>query len=189
MQEAIWYPCMSARTYPRFLRFTVIGCGLAILLVMHVSVRYLIMTLFGYVTFSGLAPVVPWLVLSGYLLLLGGAGLGTAVRRTGPFGLGLGTGLLILAVEPILSSRVWGDGCAVSANAAAGLVPDIIVSPMTMRVILHPWNGACSVTLYAPVIGLGIVLVGSSLWMGQIPDEVASRWMSLLNRHSRSRSG
>jgi hypothetical protein len=176
---------MSASIQPRVLRLTTLGCGLTLLLVLHVSVRYLVMTLFGYVTFEGLAPFVPWLVLGGYFLLLGGVAVATTVRQGRLSGLGLGAGFLIMMSEFVISSIVWGDGCEVSATVGPSLVSGWIIAPMTMRIVLLPWNGACTVTLFVPGILLGIAIVGIGLWLGEIPAKIASEWMSFLDNFPR----
>lgn len=173
---------MPASPSPRSLRLTAIGCGLAFLLVIHISMRYLIGTLFGFAEYRGLSPVIPFLALGVYVLLLGGVAV-SAIARRELAGLSLGTGLLILAVEPIASSFLWGDGCEVSAGAGASLLPEILVRQMGRVIVLFTWNGSCSVSLTTPVIGIGVAFVGIGLWAGEILDNFVARWVALLERY------
>lgn len=172
---------MSASTRSLHIRLLVISCLLSALLVIHVSLRYLAGTLFGFVTYRGLAPLVPFLILGLYMLLVGGLAVVAGVRY-GNTGLVMGTGLLILAVEPVVSSYLWGDGCEVSSTAGASLVPEIMVSPSRMVVVLHPWNGACSTSLTIALLGLGVAFLVSGLWMERLPDVVLSEWMTFIER-------
>lgn len=173
---------MSASTQSLPLRLVVISCLLSVLLVLHVSLRYLFGTLFGFVTYRGLAPLVPFLILGLYMILIVGLAVIAGIRR-GNAGLVIGTGLLVLAVEPVESSYLWGDGCEVSSAAEASLVPDITISTSRMVVVLHPWNGACSTSLTIVLIGLGVAFVGGGLWMGRLPDAVLSQWMTFIERY------
>lgn len=161
----------------RHFRLPVIGCGLFALVVIHVSLRYLFSTLFGFVTYRGLAPPVPFLALGAYMILLVGLAMMAAVRR-GNAGVVLGVGLLVLAVEPITSAYLWADGCEVSTNAGASLVPEMTVDGVAF--VLYSWNGACSTSLNTVLIGIGLLWVGSGLWTGSIPDVALARWMSLI---------
>jgi hypothetical protein len=171
---------MPVSRYYGLSRFTTAACLLSLLLVLHLSLRYLFGTLFGFVKYRGLAPVAPFVVLVlCTVLLVGVAGL-TAVRR-GVAGLALGAGLSVLAVEPFISSFVWGDGCEVSGTAQASLLPEIVGSGT--RLVLQPWNGSCSVTLTLPVIGLSTVFLGIGFWRGHLPEAALSRWMSSLEMH------
>ena len=164
----------------RSLRLTVVVCLLAGLLVGHVSVRYLIGTLFGFVTYRGLTPIAPWVVLLLYLLVLIGVAVRAAIRRGIP-GISLGLGLLLLAVEPLLSSFMWGDGCEVRGTSQASLIPEISVSGA--RVTLFAWNGSCSVSVTPAVIGISILLLGSGLWMGNLPETTLGRWTAFVDAY------
>lgn len=159
------------------LRIAVIGCSLFALLVLHVSLRYLVSALFGFVTYRGLAPTVPFLVLGLYVILLFVLA-GILAVRHGKSGVVLGTGLLLLAVEPVTSSFTWGDGCEVSGTAGASLLPEITVDGV--RLILYAWNGSCSASLTTVVIGVGGLLAGIGLWMGRLPDVTLTRWITLI---------
>lgn len=164
----------------RSLRLTVVVCLLSGLLVGHVSVRYLFGTLFGFVKYRGLAPVAPWVVLLLYLLLLIGVAVRATIRRGIP-GITLGLGLLLLAVEPLVSSFIWGDGCEAGSASQASLLPEISVSGA--RVTLFAWNGSCSVSVTPAIIGISILLLGSALWMGNLPETTHGRWTAFVDAY------
>lgn len=174
---------MSGPIRPRSLRLTVVACLLCGFLVGHVSLRYLFGTLSGFVKYRGLAPVAPWVVLLFYLLLLVGMAVFAAVRQ-GVAGTTLGSGLLLLAAEPLVSSFVWGDGCEVGSTARTSLVPEISVSGA--RIVLQPWNGSCSVSVTLAVIAIGLGLLGSGLWMGTLPEAALKRWTGFVEAYSPS---
>jgi len=164
---------MSTPIRSRSLRLTVVVCLVFGLLVGHLSIRYLFGTLFGFVTYRGLAPVAPWAVLLLYLLLLVGVAVGVTVRRGVP-GISLGLGLLLLAVEPLLSSFMWGDGCEVGGTSQASPIPE--VSASGARITLFVWNGSCSVSVTPAIIGISVLLLGSGLWLGNLPEMTLGRW-------------
>lgn len=170
-----------APVYPRRLRGAVLGCLLGALFVVHVVVRYLFGTLFGYVEYRGLAPVVPFVLLAGYGLLLAALAVG-AVRLWGfgSVGMPVGLGALLLALEPGSSAFLWGDGCEVAGRAGGSLLPK--VTGDGVAVVLHAWNGACAVSLNTAHVGVGLLLVGSGVWAGGIPDVLLRRWLRMLDR-------
>src|SRR6056297_2971857 len=112
----------------RHVRLAGVGCLLFGLLVVHTALRYLAAALFGYVTYRGLAPPVPWVITGIHLLLFVVLGVGVAMYRGKAGGL-LGGGLLLLSIEPLSSAFVWGDGCEVSRSAGATLVPEATIRP------------------------------------------------------------
>jgi hypothetical protein len=152
----------------------VVGCGLFALLAMHVSFRYALSATFGFAEYRGLAPLVPFLLLGVYMLLLGGAAAVSAVRR-GIAGFGMGAGLLAFAAEPVSSSFLWGDGCEVSNTVGGSLVPEVTVDGG--RIILYSWNGACSASLNTALLGLGLLVLGSGLWRDSLPGIAFARWL------------
>lgn len=167
-------------TRSRRLRLVVVGCGLFGLLVSHVSVRYLVSALFGFVTYRGLAPVVPFLVLGLYAVSVGALAVLVAARR-GRAGAVLGTGLLLLVVEPLTSSMLWGDGCEVGSATGTSLLPRTTVDGAA--VVVYAWNGACSASLNTVAIGLGLLSVGVGLWLGSLPEETLTRWLRLVEAY------
>jgi hypothetical protein len=169
---------MAASIRSRSLRLAVVACLLSGLLVGHVLVRYLFGTLFGFVKYRGLAPVAPWVVLLLYLLLLIGIAVWVAIQRDSP-GIPLSLGLLLLAVEPLASSFMWGDGCEVGSASQVSLIPEISVSGA--RVTLFAWNGACSVSITPAILGISILLLGSGLWMGNLPETTLRRWIAVVD--------
>jgi hypothetical protein len=176
---------MQATRFRR-LRLVVVGCGLFGLLVTHVSVRYLVSTLFGFVTYSGLAPVVPFLVLGLYSVPVGALAVLVAARR-GRAGAVLGTGYLLLVVEPLTSSLLWGDGCEVGSTAGVSLLPRTTMDGVA--VVVYAWNGACSASLNTLAIGIGLSSVGIGLWMGDLPEEALTRWLMLVETYWPSSTG
>lgn len=174
---------MPTTTRSRTIRLLVIGCGLFALLFSHVVLRYLTGTLFGFAEYRGLAPVVPFLLLGGYMLLLGVVATVVAVRR-GISGIGIGTGMLVFAIEPVSSMYLWGDGCEVGSTTGAALLPEVAVE--WPGVILYPWNGACSATLSTVLLGVGLLLVGSSLWRDNLPDVAFARSMNAIETSRRA---
>lgn len=162
------------------LRLAVIGCGLFGLLVVHVSLRYLFSALFGFVTYRGLNPILPVLVLGVYTVLLVALGVIAAVHR-GKSGIVLGTGSLLLAGEPLTSTFVWGDGCEVGGSAGSSLLPE--VTGDGAAVVVYAWNGSCSTSLNSVVIGVGVIVVGFGLWTGRLPDSTLARWMALVETY------
>lgn len=167
----------------RRLRLAVIGCGLFALLVVHVSLRYLIAASFGYVTYRALAPTIPFIVLGIYMVLLLGLAILLAVWRGGP-GVVLGTGLILLVIEPVTSMFIWGDGCEVGGRAGASLLPEITVDGA--KVILYAWNGSCSASLNVVVIVGGVCLAGIGLGTGKLPDIALTRWMTFIETYRSS---
>ena len=173
---------MPTTTRSRTVRLLVIGCGLFVLLFSHVVLRYLDSVLFGFVEYRGLAPVLPFLLLGGYMLLLGVVATAVAVRR-GISGIGIGTGTLVFGIEPVSSMYLWGDGCEVGDTAGTTLIPEVAVE--WPGVVLYSWNGACSNTLNTVLLGIGLVLVGSSLWRDTLPDVAFARWMNVVETSTR----
>ena len=174
---------MSATTQSRSVRLLVVACGLFALLAVHVSFRYALSATFGFVTYRGLAPLVPFLLLGVYMSLLGGAAAVSAVRR-GIAGIGTSAGLLAFAAEPVSSSFLWGDGCEVSNAVGGSLVPAVTVDGL--RILLHSWNGACSVSLNTALLGLGLLVLGSGLWRDSLPELAFARWMNAVETTTRS---
>ena len=166
---------MSATTRSRSVRLLVVGCGLFALLAVHVSLRYVFSTTFGFAEYRGLAPIVPFLLLGVYMLFLGGAAAVSAVRR-GIAGIGMGAGLLAFAVEPLSSSFLLGDGCEVSNAVGGSLIPEVTVDGLWIT--LYSWNGACSASLNTALLGLGLLVLGSGLWRDSLPDFAFARWMN-----------
>jgi hypothetical protein len=158
----------------------VVSCGLCGLLVLHISLRYLSSTLFGFVTHREIAPVVPAFVLGIHSLLLLALAVVAAVRFE-KSGVVLGTGLLLFAIEPGTSSFIWGDGCEVGGGGGASLLSTLTRDGPA--VIFYTWNGACSISLNTVAIGIGVLLVGVGLWLGRLPEVTLSQWMMLLETY------
>jgi hypothetical protein len=163
----------------------VVVCGLFALLAVHVSFRYALSATFGFAEYRGLAPLVPFLLLGVYMLLLGGAAAVSALRR-GIAGIGMGAGLLAFAVEPVSSSFLWGDGCEVSNAVGGSLIPEVTVDGL--GIILYSWNGACSASINTALLGLGLLALGSGLWRDSLPELAFARWMHAVGT-TRSDSG
>ena len=174
---------MSATTQSRSVRLLVVACGLFALLAVHVSFRYALSATFGFAEYRGLAPLVPFLLLGVYTLLLGGAAAVSAVRR-GIAGIGMGAGLLAFAVEPVSSSFLWGDGCEVSNAAGGSPIPEVTVDGI--GITLYSWNGACSASLNIALLGLGLLALGSGLWRGNLLKLAFARWMNAAETTTRS---
>jgi len=174
-----------SRLWPRRYRVVVVACGLALLLVGHGFLRFLSAILFGFVKYRELAPWVPSIVFLGHTLSLAGAGVFAAVRR-GVAGLLLGIGLLVLAVEPLSSSFVAGDGCEVSATAGTFVAPEVAYGGGAIR--LYTWSGACTATLSTVTLGVAVLFLVAGLWLGTLPDTALSRWMALVRTHWLPRS-
>gem|GEM_PF-3296708 len=152
------------------------------LLLVHVAVRYLHLHLFGSVTYRGLAPIVPWLVLGSYVALLALLAVSVA-RRVGPSTLALGVGILLFAVEPF---TILNGGCGVgrgagSSSAFPGLVWDGLVLVVTTP------DGACSMYLNTPILGMATFLLGGGLWFASVTDAVVERLLSTNLRWMRVR--
>lgn len=164
--------------YPRILRAAAVGCVLFSVFLIHVAMRYLHISLFGFVKYRGLAPVVPWIVLGAYLvLLLVLAGL--AVRQGERAGLALGIGLLLLAVEPF---TILNGGCEVgSAGGTQTTIPRLAVDGVA--VIVWSWNGSCTMYLNSLVLGLETLVIAAGLWLGSLPDVAFTRWLQLINAY------
>lgn len=156
------------------LRLPVFGCLLGGSLVVHLAVRYLHVTLFGFVKYRGGPPIVPWIVLGVYLVgVVGAAGL--AATRLEWDGVVIGTGLLLLVVEPF---TIPNGGCEVSSTASLATAPQVATDGAAL--IVWTWNGSCSMFLNAPLLGLATVLLAGGLWRGSVPDVVLARWRTLL---------
>ena len=171
---------MSISTQSRYLRLVVVSCGLCGLLVLHNSLWYLFSTLFGFVTYREIAPVVPALVLGIHSLLLLALAVVAAVRFE-KSGVVLGMGLLLFAIEPGTSSFIWGDGCEVGGGSGASLLSTLTRDGPA--VVLYTWNGACSISLNTVAIGIRVLLVGVGLWLEGLPELALSRWMMLIDKY------
>lgn len=174
---------MSPRLWPHSYRLVAVACGLTLLFLGHGFLRYLSATLFGYAEYRGLAPWVPSLVFVGHTLVLAGTGVFAAVRR-GTAGVVLGTGLLVLAVEPLTSSFVSDDGCEVSATSGTFVPPDISASGLDIT--LYTWSGACTATLSTVTLGIAVSFLTAGLWLGTLPDAALTRWMTLVRAYWQS---
>lgn len=148
-------------------------CGVV---VSHIAVRHLHSVLFGYVTFRGVAPLLPWVFLAAYCGLLGLSAV-VAVLRWGRSGAPTGIGVLLLTVEPFTSMLLFGDGCAVGGSVGMPLQPQIGWNGPA--VALYSWTGACSASINLLVVGLGALGIGSGLWVHGIPDTVLTRLREL----------
>jgi len=158
---------MTISTGSRDVQLTEVGCLLFGLLVVHIVLRYLAAVLFGFVTYRGLAPAIPWLITGIHMLLFVVLGVGVAINRGKAGGL-LGGALLLLSVEPLSSAFVWGDGCEVSSNLGSTLFPEVTIQPGA--VILYAWNGGCSASLNIALIGISALLAGGGLWLSIVSD-------------------
>jgi len=163
-------------------RLTIVACLLFGLLVAHLAARYLHITLFGFVTYRGLAPVVPWVLLGAYVLLLGVLAV-VAIYRLGRTGLILATGLLLFAVEPF---TILSGGCDVSSSAAPASIPRVALDGTAITI--WAWNGACSMYLAYPLVAFALLLVAVGLWIGSLPDVARTRWRQLLGKATSTRS-
>lgn len=152
------------------LRLGVVCSPVVAVLAGHLAMRYLHVSLFGYVTYRGLPPVVPWVVLGASLLVLVALA-GLAVRRWSGPGLALGAGLLLLAAEPF---AILDGGCEVgAATGAASIVPRVVVDGVA--VVVYSWNGACDAHLHGVVLTAGVLSVAGGLWFSSIPGTVLGR--------------
>jgi len=161
----------------------VIGCGLFVLLFSHVVLRYLDSALFGFAVYRGLAPAVPFLLLGGYILFVGSVATVAVVRR-GRSRPGIGTGMLVFALEPISSIYVWGDGCEVGSTAGASLMPEVTVE--WPGIVLYSWNRACSATLNTVLLGVGLLLIGRGHWRDTLLDVAFARWMNTIEKSTQA---
>jgi hypothetical protein len=152
------------------LRATVVGCGLFCLLASHVFVRYLFTWLFGTVTYQGLSPLVPWLVLGAFGVVLVGLAVG-ATRQGGASGLALASGLVLFAAEPFTD---FGGGCEVGSATGQGVaLPGVSVEGLT--VLVSTPGGACQFYLNVVTLGLGSLLVAGGLLGTSLPDSAITR--------------
>lgn len=158
------------------IRLTVMGCVLFGLLVAHLAIRYLHISLFGFVKYRGLAPVVPWVILGAYILLLGVLAV-VAVYRLERNGLAIGTGLLLFAVEPF---TILNGGCQVSSSAGLASIPRVAWDGAA--IVIWAWNGSCSMYLAYPLVAVALLLVAVGMWVGSLPDVALSRWRHLLGK-------
>lgn len=140
--------------------------------------RYLHISLFGFVKYRGLNPVVPWVVLGVYLVLLVILA-GIAVRWRGGAGLALATGLLLFAAEPFTTLN---GGCEV--GTAAGVFPTIPrVAVDGTAILLESWNGSCTAYLNSLVEGFGALWIAGGLWFDSLPDRTLDRWTAVVERY------
>jgi hypothetical protein len=166
-------------TYQDHHRRTVAACLLGGLLLAHVLFRYLFAALFGYVTYRGLAPMIPFIALGLYMLLLVTIAVGAVVRYRRA-GLLIGAGLLVLALEPLGSAMLWGDGCEVGGGGKSLLLPKVTIADL--RIVVYAWNGSCGASLTPQVIGPGLGLVVVGFRRARVPARVLDRWLALVER-------
>jgi len=155
----------------------VLGCLLYGLLVTHISVRYLLSTLHGFVTFRGVDPAISLVVLSIYTVSMVVLAVIAVIRQATAGGIS-GAGFLLFAAEPFTSALIFGDGCQVAAGSGSSLLPEVTIEGIVVN--LSAWNGSCGTSLNTAVIAVGLLGVSGGLWMANVPTVALSRWLSVL---------
>jgi hypothetical protein len=152
-------------------------CALVLLLVLQFVVLYLFLYLFQLVTYRGVPGMVPWLLLGGFTVLLVGLAAG-ALRRGGPSGLLVGTGLLLVAAAPFAA---FGGGCEVAGGAGLlGSLPHLVWRGVGVGI--ETANGACDAYLNALLLGVGYAFLAAGAWLDPATDATIDRLMTALER-------
>ncbi|SFS07468.1 hypothetical protein SAMN05216559_3226 [Halomicrobium zhouii] len=140
----------------------------------HAGFRYIHLYLFGSVSYGGLAPVVPWLVLGSYVGSLALLAV-VASRRADPAHVAVGVGLLLFAIEPF---TILNGGCEVATGAEpSSALPGLMLDGLA--VVVSTPGGACSASLNIPLITAGALSLGGGLWFASATDAFLERLLSV----------
>lgn len=156
-------------------RSAVVSSAVLALVVVHVLMRYLMALLHGFATYRGFPQAITLTVFFGYAVLLAGVAVATVRHRAWP-GLVLGTGLLVLAIEPYTSTMRWGDGCEVAGGASLSLLPEVTVTLGAVR--LGAWNGACTASVNIVFVSVAVLWIAVGLWLSTLPATAYDRVVS-----------